>query len=529
MNSVIETLHQSVTPEVLAATTSYEGGEASKKQALTSLYQVGLLSISDNTTYGRVQGLSDTNDGDVLFGSLVNNDTATKNAVYDAIANDAGLPVTTVSALAAAALPRVYQHVKGVAGTQDVPSHLANKRAGLVSAVPAWLAAVLPAGLLATAAPVTETVATPVAETTGTLIKEEKQEGSFAKALLPIIGAIILAGLAWMLLKACQKDPTPVAAPVASVVNQATDVVTPATLSPATLALALDGQGNAIYACESNVGSAELGGQISGAVGGTLDAGICHFNTSTAVANDMPALPYVPQILGFMKGVPDASVSIVDKTILLNASDAAAVQKLVADVTAAVPSDFTVMAEPQLNEAETIAKSITDSTTALESAVSIDDLVRALNLQIINFALDSTDIPDENKAILDKAAARLKELPDAHIQIIGHTDNQGSMSYNKDLSERRAKAVHDYLVAQGVNDDKLDTEGASYTRPVATNATEQGRFRNRRIEFVISNNGETVANIDRAAVLGDGNTADDAMTAPTDGVATDDGATTSNQ
>lgn len=504
MNSVIETLHQSVTPEVLAATTSYEGSEASKKQALTSLYQVGLLSISDNTTYGRVQGLSDTNDGDVLFGSFVNNDTATKNAVYDAIAKDSGLPVATVSALAAAALPRVYQHVKGVAGTQDIPAHLADKRTGFIGTIPAWLAAVLPAGLLAAAAP----VATPVTETTGTLTKEEKQEGSFGKALLPIIGAIIFAGLAWMLLKACQKDPAPVAAPVASVVNQATDVVTPATLSPATLALALDGQGNAIYACESDVGNAELGGQISGAVGGTLDAGICHFNISTAVANDMPALPYVPQILSFMTGVPDASVSIVDKTILLNASDAAAVEKLVADVTAAVPSDFTVMAEPQLNEAETIAQSIADSATALESAVSIDDLVRALNLQIINFALDSTEIPDENKAILDRAAARLKELPEAHIQIIGHTDNQGSMSYNKDLSERRAQAVHDYLVAQGVNDDKLDTEGASYTRPVATNATEQGRFRNRRIEFVISNNGETVANIDRAAALGDGATAD---------------------
>lgn len=121
-----------------------------------------------------------------------------------------------------------------------------------------------------------------------------------------------------------------------------------------------------------------------------------------------------------------------------------------------------------------------------------------MNLQIINFATDSAEIPEENKAILDKAAELIKQIPDAHLKITGHTDTQGSYAYNLDLSQKRAQSVHDYLVSKGVSDEKLEMQGASFDEPVATNATEQGRFRNRRIEFTVFKDGETIGKVGNA-------------------------------
>ena len=69
--------------------------------------------------------------------------------------------------------------------------------------------------------------------------------------------------------------------------------------------------------------------------------------------------------------------------------------------------------------------------------------------------------------------------------IIGHTDKQASNDYNMQLSRERAESVKEYLVSQGIAADKLVTKGMGETDPIADNSTEQGRFRNRRIEFVV--------------------------------------------
>ena len=66
--------------------------------------------------------------------------------------------------------------------------------------------------------------------------------------------------------------------------------------------------------------------------------------------------------------------------------------------------------------------------------------------------------------------------------MIGHTDSKGSESYNQGLSERRAQAVTALLVAAGVDASIIDTSGMGETQPVASNDTEEGRARNRRVE-----------------------------------------------
>lgn len=73
-----------------------------------------------------------------------------------------------------------------------------------------------------------------------------------------------------------------------------------------------------------------------------------------------------------------------------------------------------------------------------------------------------------------------------NLVIIGHTDSQASDAYNMELSRERADSVKAYLVSQGIDESKLSTKGMGETDPIADNSTEQGRFRNRRIEFMVN-------------------------------------------
>ena len=124
----------------------------------------------------------------------------------------------------------------------------------------------------------------------------------------------------------------------------------------------------------------------------------------------------------------------------------------------------------------------------LPNPFTAEDLVRALNILIINFDSGKSDIPQERLAALKKGADFIKRLPPGIVlEVGGHTDNQGSDATNQPLSEARANAVKNKLVTFGVNPQVLQTRGYGSSRPRAgaDNNTEQGRFFNRRIEYSI--------------------------------------------
>ncbi|HVF14863.1 MAG TPA: OmpA family protein [Acidimicrobiales bacterium] len=77
------------------------------------------------------------------------------------------------------------------------------------------------------------------------------------------------------------------------------------------------------------------------------------------------------------------------------------------------------------------------------------------------------------------------EHPGARTEVLGHTDSVGSVDFNKSLSERRAKAVSDWLAGHGVDPETLTTAGYGSTRPVADNTTPEGRQANRRVEVIV--------------------------------------------
>ena len=123
---------------------------------------------------------------------------------------------------------------------------------------------------------------------------------------------------------------------------------------------------------------------------------------------------------------------------------------------------------------------------ALKPGFSASDLVSALNLYVVNFPTGSAEIPSDSAAFLDKVAVAMKAAPAGTvIEIDGNTDNTGDPAANMSLSQQRANAIRDYLVQRGgVDPSMLTTKGNGDSKPVASNDTEEGRFRNRRIEFV---------------------------------------------
>lgn len=103
----------------------------------------------------------------------------------------------------------------------------------------------------------------------------------------------------------------------------------------------------------------------------------------------------------------------------------------------------------------------------------------------INFATGSAEITDEFARVLDGAANLINEHPEIQLlEIQGHTDNTGNDAINNPLSQARADAVRNYLISRGVDPSRLVAKGYGSTKPVATNATEAGRYQNRRIDIV---------------------------------------------
>ncbi len=104
----------------------------------------------------------------------------------------------------------------------------------------------------------------------------------------------------------------------------------------------------------------------------------------------------------------------------------------------------------------------------------------------IFFEFNSATLRPDAEVLLDKVSAALAsdELSVFRFSVEGHTDSVGSESYNAALSQSRADAVKDYLVARGVSASRLGTVGHGESAPVADNDTEEGRQRNRRVELI---------------------------------------------
>ncbi|WP_457980600.1 OmpA family protein [Ectopseudomonas composti] len=129
------------------------------------------------------------------------------------------------------------------------------------------------------------------------------------------------------------------------------------------------------------------------------------------------------------------------------------------------------------------------ASVAVEPAVEPlpqDEVIVLSDLGNVLFAFDSAELTGDARRLLADVSTRLTSASLVAVKVVGHTDSVGSDTYNQALSERRARSVADFLIAQGVSAGKLSTEGRGESQPVADNASEAGRAENRRVELYVS-------------------------------------------
>jgi outer membrane protein OmpA-like peptidoglycan-associated protein len=156
---------------------------------------------------------------------------------------------------------------------------------------------------------------------------------------------------------------------------------------------------------------------------------------------------------------------------------------------------------PAPTGAQSDGAGVTDLTKSPPGAIMAEDIAEALAVprgtridpaappQVrlpIYFEFDSATPTPAARGLLEKvgAALRTPELAAFHFLVEGHTDDIGSDDYNQRLSVARARAVAAYLEAQGISEARLRPTGKGESAPVASNDDEEGRRRNRRVDFV---------------------------------------------
>ena len=317
---------------------------------------------------------------------------------------------------------------------------------------------------------------------------EEKKKSSF---LLPLIAFIILAALLALMFKACSdKKETE---PASGVATQT------ATSEPAKLQLSTGSTGD-LTTCQLYSGNASYIDILQKDIKQIFNHNIgCGVETNASYHTEFIDQDAIPSVLKLVKGVPNASLTWMGDQLFIQTANPADAEQLAAKIQPLV-KNMTVMTQAASEPVDNTTAISAGNISAEKALAEINpdniralDIATALNMQIINFDTASSNIPDANKSILDQAAALIKRASQVHLTVKGHTDAMGDVAANKALSQKRAQAVVDYLVKQGVDPAQLQAVGYGSEQPVADNATAEGQFKNRRIEFEVLNTETSVA------------------------------------
>jgi outer membrane protein OmpA-like peptidoglycan-associated protein len=158
------------------------------------------------------------------------------------------------------------------------------------------------------------------------------------------------------------------------------------------------------------------------------------------------------------------------------------VMEKIADCTFLKPTDD--CANIKSTDVEKSERCAVQALEKLGDPPSIDELLKALSMQIINFESGSFQIPPQRLDFLQKAAVYINKLPPTVvIEVGGHTDDRGSDALNQKLSENRAGAVRDALIKFGVSAERLTAKGYGKIKPKVPNTDDESRAKNRRIEY----------------------------------------------
>ena len=180
--------------------------------------------------------------------------------------------------------------------------------------------------------------------------------------------------------------------------------------------------------------------------------------------------------------VEDATVAVVDSAATMVDSATATVnrglEKLGAFFTTKLPNGVELNI-PEFGIENNLIKFIQDTSKPIDKDLWY-------NFDRINFATGSASLTNESTEQVKNIAEILRAFPNVHFKVGGYTDNTGDAKLNQKLSQDRANAVMNAIVAQGIDKKRLEAEGYGDLHPVATNDTEEGRAENRRIAIRVT-------------------------------------------
>lgn len=181
--------------------------------------------------------------------------------------------------------------------------------------------------------------------------------------------------------------------------------------------------------------------------------------------------------LGALSRVSTGSLVMSDREVKLSgdALYAVAADQIKGSIGSELPQGWTAKAEV----------SVKPVASAVDPTVCQQLFFDLLGKAKIRFDSGKATIDKDSMGLLDKLIETALRCPTANIEVAGHTDSDGDSNGNMTLSEKRAQAVADYLIKAGLPTDRLRAVGYGSTQPVAANDTDEGKAKNRRIDFVV--------------------------------------------
>lgn len=362
-------------------------------------------------------------------------------------------------------------------------------------ALPTWASQLL---LAIGASPLVGHHPTPVPGIDPEPVEPAIQKERRSRFLIPVIAFIIVAALIMFFFRGCTRDDDP--DDIRDMQNASKAVAT----ETAFLKLSTGSEGQ-ITSCQVQINDPQYMEILQNEIKQIFNYNIgCGSENNDNYHSEFTDQDTIPSVLKAMQGVPNVSLHWEGKQVSVQAGNSADAERIAGEIRQ-LAKNMTVITQKPIGTAKAINTPSNEAEKVLASMpieqIQALDVATALNLQAINFAPGSTEIPTINQSILDQTAALMKRAPQVHLRVIGHTDAQGDEELNKQLSLQRAQAIVNYLVKQGVDPAQLNAIGMGPAQPNASNAKDVDRYKNRRIAFEVMNtNTGTVRAVDDQGV-----------------------------
>jgi OmpA-OmpF porin, OOP family len=379
--------------------------------------------------------------------------------------------------------------IEGIAGRLGLDTSAASTAVAYV--LPKLIGALTPGGTIPTGHPseagarVFETVSQRIAAPSAAErvaprhIEVVRDEPHMVRWLWPLLGALALLGLGSYLFSGRNPAPAPVA-----VQTPATLPPAPAPALPARLSLSND---NGIIHYSGSVHDEETRTAIINSLKGVFGAD--KIQGDIGIDLNRGAVPWLINLRTALETlkVPGVQVAFDGSSVNLGGIIGDSERDRITNSLRNVLGSglvFGTLTDRLADVVSSANNNVIAALTSLKTGFNGNDLAGILNQSIINFPSTGSEVPAAMTALLEKAAAQMKQLaPGTVLEIAGYTDNSGNAAANIALSQQRADAVRNALIRAGVDQSMLVAKGYGSANPIASNDLLEGRFRNRRIEY----------------------------------------------